>query len=81
MKDIGEEEENWVYFLHKNNLAGAFSFMLEAGSPLQFISAQFLYLLAPFIPQGKLNKLAKILENKQESENFLKLLNASGKNG
>lgn len=81
MKDIGQDEEKWVYFLHKNNLVGVFSFLLDAGSPLQFITAQFLYLCDPFVPNSKLRNLAAILEDKKESENLLRILNASEKNG
>lgn len=81
MSDPSQETIKWAQFLHEKKLSGFFRFLYNAGLPLSTLLAQLMYLSEPFFPNCNLQKMASILENRMEAEQFLGILNKLDSNG
>lgn len=64
----------WAHFLHRWNLQGAASILLETAGPLTVILAQLVYFGQPFAPGPQGQALAQMLENRQEGKAFAAFL-------
>jgi hypothetical protein len=60
----------WAESLRRLKLDGFVAWFLEAGSPLTVLGAQAIYLSQPFIGGEKMNILAHMLEEKDETQAF-----------
>ncbi len=63
----------WVETLRRYRLDGLASWLLEAGRPLAFLSAQLMYMGRPFLGTGA-EALARTLESEAETRAFAALL-------
>jgi len=63
----------WVEVLRRYQLHGLVSWFLDAGRPLSFLSAQFLYMASPFVGIGA-ERVGRLLESAEESDAFGRLL-------
>ncbi len=62
------EWSKWAESLRRLKLDGFAAWLLEAGGPLTLLGAQAVYLSQPFIGGKKLDSLAHLLEEEQESQ-------------
>jgi hypothetical protein len=60
--------------LRRFKLDGVAAWLLEAGGPLTVLGAQALYLSQPFMGGKKLDSLAHMLEEDEESQSFARYL-------
>jgi hypothetical protein len=60
----------WAESLHRFKLDGLASWLLEAGSPLTLLGAQTLYISQPFLGGNKLESIAHMLEEEEETQAF-----------
>ncbi len=68
------EWSKWAESLRRLRLDGFAAWLLEAGGPLTLLGAQAVYLSQPFIGGKKLDSLAHLLEEEQESQAFARYL-------
>ena len=68
------EWSKWAETLHRFKLDGFAAWLLEAGDPLTLVGAQAVYLSQPFLGGRKLDPLAHMLEEKEESQAFARYL-------
>ena len=64
----------WAESLRRLKLDGFAAWLLDAGGPLTLLGAQAVYLSQPFIGGKKLDSLAHLLEEEQESQAFARYL-------
>jgi hypothetical protein len=64
----------WAESLRHKGLNGFAAWALEAGGPLMLLGAQVLYFGQPFIPGASTRALARLLENRDETEAFVAML-------
>ena len=64
----------WAESLRRFKLDGLASWLLEAGAPLTLLGAQALVVSQPFLPEGKINALAQMLEEDDETQAFVRYL-------
>ena len=64
----------WAESLRRLKLEGFAAWFLEAGSPLTLLGAQAIYLSQPFIGGEKMNSLAHMLEEEDETQAFARYL-------
>jgi hypothetical protein len=64
--------------LRRLKLDGFAAWFLEAGSPLTLLGAQAVYLSQPFIGGKRLDSLAQLLEEEEESQAFVRYLRGEG---
>ncbi len=62
------EWSKWAASLRRLKLDGFAAWLLDAGAPLTLLGAQAVYLSEPFIGGKKLDSLAHLLEEEQESQ-------------
>jgi hypothetical protein len=74
MSESGDSWDELAQFLHQKKLSGLFQFILDAGSPINILIAQTLYLISPFFSNKNWENLAEIFENKKKSYEFLEYL-------
>jgi hypothetical protein len=60
----------WAESLRRFKLDGLASWLLEAGSPLTLLGAQTLYISQPFIGGNKIESIAHMLEEEEETQAF-----------
>ncbi len=65
---------HWAESLRRFKLDGLASWLLEAGAPLTLLGAQALIASQPFLPGGKINALAQMLEEDDETQAFVRYL-------
>ncbi len=65
----------WAETLHRYQLDGVASWLLDAGRPLALLSAQILYFGRPFLGRG-VESLAYLLESDDEARAFASFLEA-----
>jgi hypothetical protein len=65
---------HWAESLRRFKLDGLASWLLEAGAPLTLLGAQALVASQPFLPEGKINALAQMLEEDDETQAFVRYL-------
>jgi hypothetical protein len=63
----------WVGLLRRYELDGVAGWLLDAGKPLAYLSAQILYFTRPFVGAGA-DRLARLLESNDEAAAFVALL-------
>ena len=68
------EWSKWAESLRRLKLDGFAAWLLEAGGPLTILGAQAVYFSQPFIGGGKLDPLAHLLEEDEESQAFARYL-------
>ena len=68
------EWSEWAESLRRFKLDGFAAWLLEAGGPLTILGAQAVYLSEPFIGGKKLDSLAHMLEEDEESQAFARYL-------
>ena len=68
------EWQKWAESLRRLKLDGFAAWLLEAGGPFTILGAQAVYLSQPFIGGKKLDSLAHLLEEDQESQAFARYL-------
>lgn len=68
------EWSKWAESLRRLNLDGFAAWVLEAGGPLTILGAQALYFSQPFAGGKKLDALAHMLEEDEESQAFARYL-------
>ena len=64
----------WAESLRRLKLDGFAAWLLEAGGPLTILGAQAVYISQPFIGGKKLNSLAHMLEEDEETQAFARYL-------
>lgn len=64
----------WAETLRRFKMEGLASWLLEAGSPLSVVGAQVLYISQPFLGGKQIDMLAHMLEDEQETQDFLHYL-------
>ena len=64
----------WAESLRRFKLDGLALWLLEAGAPLTLLGAQALVVSQPFLPEGKINALAQMLEEETETQAFVRYL-------
>jgi hypothetical protein len=72
------EWSTWAQTLRRLKLDGFAAWFLEAGSPLTLLGAQAVYLSQPFIGGKRLDSLAQLLEEEEESQAFVRYLRGEG---
>jgi hypothetical protein len=68
------EWSKWADSLRRLRLDGFAAWLLEAGGPFTILSAQAVYLSQPFLGGKKLDSLAHMLEEDEESQAFARYL-------
>ena len=68
------EWSKWAESLRTLKLDGIVAWLLEAGAPLTILSAQALYISQPFVGGEKINSLAHMLEQEDETQAFARYL-------
>ena len=68
------EWSEWAESLRRFKLDGFAAWFLEAGGPFTILGAQAVYFSQPFVRGGKLNSLARMLEEDEESQAFARYL-------
>jgi len=68
------EWQKWAESLRRLKLDGFAAWLLEAGGPFTILGAQAVYLSQPFIGGKKLDSLAHLLEEDEESQAFARYL-------
>lgn len=69
-----EKWHNWAETLRRYKLDGLASWFLEAGSPLNVLGAQALYVTQPFIGGKNFESIAQMLEDEEEIQAFTQFL-------
>lgn len=64
----------WADSLRRFKLDGLVSWFLEAGSPLSALGAQVLYVSQPFLGGKQINAIARMLEDENETQAFVRYL-------
>lgn len=70
--------EIWAQYLQHHKLLGLARFLLEAVGPIRIIAAQSLLMTRPFFQNQIIFNLAELMEDKEESKNFLQYLISKG---
>lgn len=68
------EWSKWAESLRRLKLDGFAAWLLEAGGPITILGAQAVYLSQPFLGGKKLDSLAHMLEEENESQAFARYL-------
>jgi hypothetical protein len=68
------EWSKWAESLRRLKLDGLAAWFLEAAGPLAVLGAQALYLSQPFVGGKKLDSLANMLEEDDETQAFARYL-------
>ena len=68
------EWSQWADSLRRLKLDGLAAWFLEAAGPLTVLGAQALYMSQPFIGGEKLDSLASMLEEDEETQAFARYL-------
>jgi hypothetical protein len=68
------EWSEWAESLRRFKLDVVAAWLLEAGGPLMVLGAQAVYLSQPFLGGKKLNSLAQMLEEEEETQAFARYL-------
>ncbi|MEO8357022.1 MAG: hypothetical protein ABI621_14005 [Chloroflexota bacterium] len=68
----------WAESLRRLKLDSLAAWFLEAGGPLTLLGAQAVYLSQPFIGGKKLDSLAQMLEEDEETQAFARYLRGEG---
>jgi len=68
------EWSQWADSLRRLKLDGLAAWFLEAAGPLTVLGAQALYMSQPFIGGKKLDSLANMLEEDEETQAFARYL-------
>ncbi len=68
------EWSKWAESLRRLKLDGFAAWLLEAGGPLTVLGAQAVYLGQPFLSGKKLDSLAHMLEEDEETQAFARYL-------
>lgn len=68
------EWSKWAESLRNLKLDGMVAWLLEAGAPLTILGAQALYIGQPFIGGNKIDSLAQMLEQEDETQAFARYL-------
>ncbi len=68
------EWSQWAESLRRLKLDGFAAWLLEAGAPLTVLGAQAVYLGQPFLGGKKLDSLAHMLEQDEETQAFASYL-------
>ncbi len=68
------EWSTWAESLRRFKLDGVAAWLLEAGGPLTVLGAQAIYLSQPFMGGKKLDSLAHMLEEDEETQAFARYL-------
>ncbi len=69
-----EKWHNWAETLRRFKLDGLASWLLEAGSPLNILGAQALYISQPFVGGKQIGSIAQMLEDENETQAFVYFL-------
>jgi hypothetical protein len=64
----------WAESLRRLKLDGFAAWLLEAGGPFTILGAQAVYFSQPFLRGEKLDSLAQMLEEDEESQAFARYL-------
>ena len=64
----------WADSLRRLKLEGFAAWFLEAGAPLTVLGAQLLYMSQPFFGGKRINALAHMLEENDETQAFARYL-------
>ena len=64
----------WAESLRNLKLDGIVAWLLEAGAPLTILGAQALYISQPFVGGKKIDSLAQMLEQEDETQAFARYL-------
>jgi hypothetical protein len=64
----------WAETLRRFKLDGLASWLLEAGSPLTLLTAQALYIGQPFAGGKRIEAIAHMLEEEEETQAFIRYL-------
>jgi len=68
------EWSKWAESLRNLKLDGMVAWLLEAGAPLTILGAQALYISQPFVGGNKIDSLAQMLEQEDETQAFVQYL-------
>lgn len=68
------EWSKWAALLRRFKLDGFAAWLLEAGGAFTILGAQAVYFSQPFIGREKLDLLANMLEEEEESQAFARYL-------
>ena len=68
------EWSKWAESLRNLKLDGMVAWLLEAGAPLTILGAQALYISQPFVGGNKIDSLAQMLEQEDETLAFVQYL-------
>ena len=68
------EWSKWAESLRNLKLDGIVAWLLEAGAPLTILGAHALYVSQPFVGGEKINSLAHMLEQEDETQAFARYL-------
>lgn len=68
----------WAESLRRLKLDSLAAWFLEAGGPLTLLGAQAVYMTQPFIGGKKLDSLAQMLEEDEETQAFARYLRGEG---
>jgi hypothetical protein len=68
------EWSKWAESLRRLKLDGFAAWLLEAGGPFTILGAQAVYFSQPFVRGEKLNLLARMLEEEEETQAFARYL-------
>lgn len=68
------EWSKWAESLRNLKLDGIVAWLLEAGAPLAILGAQALYISQPFVGGKKIDSLAQMLEQEDETQAFARYL-------
>jgi len=72
------EWSKWAESLRRLKLDGFAAWLIEAGGPLTVLGAQAVYMSQPFMGGNKLNSLAQMLEEDEETQAFARYLRGEG---
>lgn len=64
----------WADTLRRFKLDGLASWFLEAGSPLSVLTAQALHIGQPFVGGDRIDAIARMLEDEDETQAFAQFL-------
>ncbi len=68
----------WAESLRRLKLDSLAAWFLEAGGPLTLLGAQAVYMSQPFIGGKRLDSLAQMLEEDEETQAFARYLRGEG---
>jgi hypothetical protein len=74
MKAPSANWTEWAKILSRFHLKSLVGWLLEAGAPLAPVGAQLLYFGQPFIGHDKVEKMAALLEDQEETRAFAAFL-------